>query len=122
MKIITALIIALFLAVPAMADDTFEIVTGDNEVGSIEAVEVAITYSPLTKTIAELYAEYSALQAEKDIETQNLANINYDITKAQAEKAAIIARGTAIIARMAALVSLRDAILAAAADVVLTGE
>ena len=46
MKIISAIIIALFIAVPAIAADTFEVITGDNEVSSIEQVEVAITYSP----------------------------------------------------------------------------
>ena len=122
MKNISAIIIALFIAVPAMAADTFVVVTGDNEVSSINEVEVAITYSPLNKTIAELYAEYSALQAQKAYLTELYNNAKSQRDAAIAEMASLVAQGGDIDARMASLVALRDAILAAAADVVLTGE
>ena len=122
MKIISALIIALFLAIPAMAEDTFQIVTGDNEVSDIEQVQVAITYSPLTKSISELRAEYTALQAQKAYLTELYNNAKAQRDAAIAEMASLVAQGGDIDARMASLVALRDAILAAAADVVLTGE
>ena len=121
MKIISAIIIALFLAAPAVADE-FVIVTGDNEVSSINEVQVAITYSPLTKSIAELYAEYSALQAQKAYLTELYNNAKMQRDAAIAEMASLVAQGGDIDARIASLVALRDAILAAAADVVLTGE
>ena len=121
MKIISAIIIALFIAVPAMADE-FVVVTGDNEVSSIDDVQVAITYSPLTKTIAELYAEYTALQAQKAYLTELYLNAKSQRDAAIAEMASLVAQGGDIDARMASLVSLRDAILAAAADVVLKSD
>ena len=122
MKIISAIIIALFIAVPAMAEDTFQIVTGDGEVSDIEQVQVAITYSPLTKSISELRAEYTALQAQKAYLTELYNNAKSQRDAAIAEMASLVAQGGDIDARMASLVALRDAILAAAADVVLTGE
>ena len=102
-----------------MAEDTFEIVTGDNEVSSIEQVQVSITYSAQAKTIADLRAEYKALQAEKAYLTELYKNATVVRNGAIAEMASIVLRGGEIDARMASLVSLRDAILAAAAGVVL---
>jgi len=117
MKIISALLIGLFLAIPAMAENTFVIVTGDGEVSSIEDVQVAITYSALSKTIADLRAEYRALQAEKAHLTELYQNAKALRNGAISEMASLVSRGGDIDARMASLVSLRDEILAAAADV-----
>ena len=116
---IVCFLIAGFAAV-GMTETTFVITTGDNEVSSIDQVAVAITYDAEGKTIAELKQEYQDLQAYKAVLVEKGANIDAKIAGLQAEKALLTTEYQAANARVQALKDLRDAILAAAAEVELT--